>query len=209
MMSDKRTLPEVLKELMATKNVSADKLASATNVPYRFISALVEGNYRELPSKPYVRGYLAKIAAAIGADADDLLQSYSDSLELSSSGETDRLPTNRFALRPISVKLIAAAALIIVAGGVVALHFNDIVGLPEPEVNVPAATRSEILKVTGRVKAGDRLVLNGEVVYPRDDGYFEKDIFLTPGLNTLEFSVKRFLGRETKLTKQVFYETTP
>ena len=76
---------------------------------------------------------------------------------------------------------------------------------------MPESTTEETIIVSGNVKSGDTLTLNDEVIYPDGEGFFEKRVQLEPGLNTLEFRVKRYLGRESSLTKQVFYnpEITP
>ena len=65
---------------------------------------------------------------------------------------------------------------------------------------------SQIVNVTGQVNPGDTLTLNNEVIYPDKSGRFEKEIQLESGLNTLEFRVKRYLGRETTVVKQVLYQ---
>ncbi len=209
-MSDKKTLPELLKDLITARGTSADKLALSTNIPRRFINSLLEGEYRGLPSKPYIRGYLIKIASALEVDPDVLLQSYGASTDLPSSGKKDNLPVNRFALKSLNKNrgLVAAAAIIILLIGVLAFRFNDIIGAPQITVNVPETTVVNPLHVTGKVKPGDQITINSEVVYPADDGSFEKDVLLERGPNTIEFDVKRFLGRETKVVKRVIYQPT-
>ena len=62
------------------------------------------------------------------------------------------------------------------------------------------------ITVSGNVEVRDTLTLNGEVIYPNEEGFFEKRVQLEPGLNTLEFKVKRYLGQESSLIKQVFYQ---
>jgi hypothetical protein len=213
-MNEKKTLQELLKELIAARGLSIDKLATSSNIPSRFIDLLIEGKYKELPSKPYIRGYLIKIASILEVDPEILLESYNPSLELPSSGKTDRLPVNRFALKPINRGLITAVVIIVILGGIIAFRFNDIIGTPNLQVDIPCiitqdrcTTQDQTIKVKGEVKPGDSVVLNSEAIYPASDGTFEKDVLLNPGPNTLQFSVKRFLGRETDLMKSVFYDT--
>ena len=52
----------------------------------------------------------------------------------------------------------------------------------------------------------DQLTLNGERLYPDKDGKFEKSIQLQSGFNTLTFSIKKLLGKEYIINKQVFYK---
>ncbi len=207
-MSDKKPLPELLKDLLTARGFTAEKLSAVTNIPRRFINSLLEESYRDLPSKPYIRGYLMKIAAALEIEPETLLQSYSAATEIPTSGKKDSLPVNRFAMKPVSRNILAACAILILIAGVLIFRFNDIIGSPQIEVNVPGITQTNPLRVTGKIKPSDRLTVNGEMVYPADDGTFSKDVSLDSGPNTIEFDIKRFLGRETKVMKQVIYQPT-
>ena len=210
-MNERKNLQELLKELIAARGLNVDKLATSSNIPSRFISLLVEGKFKDLPSKPYVRGYLIKIAPILGVDSEVLLESYNSSVGLPSSGEKDHLPINRFALKPMNRGLIIAVAIIVILGGILIFRFNDIIGTPWIQISIPSTTTSQTIQVNGEVKPGDSVTLNSQAIYPLSDGTFQTEVLLTPGINTLQFSVKRFLGRETDLTKQINYvaSTTP
>jgi len=205
-MDEVEDIVEVLKKLMKSKGVSAARLASLTDVPSRFIDAILEGNFDQLPSQPYIRGYLFKISTALGAENDHLWQIFRSSVEALSSGEHDRLPINRFALQKMSRPMMIWILVGVVAFLLISLNFNRILGKPSIDVTVPDTTEESVATVTGTINPDDQLTLNGEIIYTNDIGGFEKQVQLEPGLNTLEFKVKRYLGRETKLIKQVFYQ---
>ena len=202
-------LPELLLQLMQEKGVTVEKLTFVTNIPHRFVAALLAGEFKKLPAKPYVRGYLLKIAAALNVEAPVLIRAYKESTELKSSGEADRLPVNRFAIQKLNKNFIIIFLILLLVGGFLTWRINDILGTPSLGVNLPEdtfSTQAEMLKISGEISPGDKLTLNQEIVYTDDAGKFEKEISLLPGLNTFEFSVKRFLGRETRVVRQVFYE---
>ena len=194
---------------MEERGINPEKLSYVTNIPTRFITALLGGNFKELPAKPYVRGYLIKIAVVLGIEEEVIMEAYRESTEIRSSGGKDRLPMNRFAIQKINknfiVGTVIALGLIIFLG----LRINDIMGTPTLQVNLPEnpySTTDQTLKITGRMSAKDKLTLNQEIVYTNQDGTFQKDVTLSPGLNTFEFNATRFLGRETKIVRQVVYE---
>lgn len=202
-------IAELLRELLKERGINPEKLSYATNVPIRFIAALLEDNFKDLPAKPYVRGYLIKIAAVLGIEDEVIMAAYRESTEIRSSGGKDRLPMNRFAIQKINKNFIVGG--LIIAGLLIFLSFriNDIIGKPTLQVNLPEdpfSTSEQIIKITGKVSTGDELTLNQEIVYTNPDGTFEKDVTLSPGLNTLEFKATRFLGRETKIVRQIVYE---
>ncbi len=194
---------------MEERGVSVEKLSLMTNIPHRFIVSLLEGDFKRLPAKPYVRGYLLKVATALNVDSAFILKTYKDTTEIKSSGEEDRLPTNRFAIQKINKNFIIVLLILIVVVGFIAIRVKDILGTPTLEVSLSHEifiTQERTIKVIGNVNPKDRLTLNQEIVYTDDAGRFEKEINLSPGLNTLEFEAKRFLGKQTKVVRQVFYE---
>ena len=51
-----RNITELLNEFMKERNVTADRLADTTDIPKRFIVSLMDGDFDQLPARPYVRG---------------------------------------------------------------------------------------------------------------------------------------------------------
>lgn len=199
-------IEDLLASVMKEHRVTVEILASATDIPKRFIDSLVRGDFENLPAKPYVRGYLFKIATALKIDQNALWQSYKNSTGISSSGERDRLPSNRFAFKKIRASRLVTIFLVMVVLAFLGFRYNDILGKPMIEVNVPEFATEETITVTGNIRPGDTLTLNDEVIYPDEDGYFEKRVQLQPLQNRLRFVAKRYLGRETVLEEQVFYQ---
>lgn len=193
---------------MEAKGLDVGKLADLTDVPQRFITSLIGGDFKHLPSEPYIRGYLFKIAGVLDADPHFLWRTFRQSADIRSSGPADALPTNRFSLKKVSSKklwiFLTVLALLVFLG----FRLNSILGKPSLEVTLPETTTNQIISVSGRVASGDTLTLNNEVIYSNEEGHFVKEVQLEPGLNTLEFKVKRRLGRETRVMKQVFYQPT-
>jgi len=60
--------------------------------------------------------------------------------------------------------------------------------------------------IEGKIDPRDSLELNGEPIYPDSTGSFSEQVPLEQGINTFEFKIKRFLGRETKIQRQIIYE---
>jgi cytoskeletal protein RodZ len=191
---------------MESKGMDAGKLSDLTDVPQRFIVSLVDGDFKNLPSEPYIRGYLFKVAGVLDADPNFLWRSFRQSSEIHSSGSADLLPANRFSLQRISSKKVWIVLVVLIVLGFLGFRVDSILGMPTLHVTLPETTTSQTINVTGKVNPGDTLTLNNEVVYPDKSGQFEKEVHLETGLNTLEFRAKRFLGRETKIVKQVLYQ---
>jgi cytoskeletal protein RodZ len=209
-MDEKTSITDVLEELMEAKGINVDRLSQATDIPRRFIESLVAGKFNDLPAKPYVRGYLFKIAGVLDVNPGFLWRSYRNTTDVLSSGNLDRLPTNRFAIKRVKPSRVVGILFIILILSLIGFRFNEILGKPTLELEgIPESTPNSSIVVIGKVRVpSDTVTLNGEVIYPDESGRFEKEVQLQSGPNPyiLEFTAKRYLGREIKIVKQVFYQ---
>ncbi len=203
-------LKDLLKEHMELKGLSVKKVSESTGIPERYMEALVEGKNNNLPPAPYVRGYINKLAHILDFDKETIWRLYKEQAPLQSSGAWDKLPSNRFAIQSINKKwlIIGLGATFLVF--YLSTNVYQILRNPNLEVTYPAIessiseTSSIILK--GNVDSSNTLTINGEEVFVDKDGHFIKEQILQPGLNTIEFMVKKFLGKEYKVIRQVIYQ---
>jgi len=208
---DGRTLRETLHEQMESRSITIPKLAGLTNVPDRFITAIIEGNPNKLPAPPYVRGYLSKIASTLNLDGEVLWELYTKEYTLLRSGAGDTLPINRFAVKAISKTKIVLAVLGIALIVYLGFQAKNLLGVPPLTISNPASsetfyTNQSSIVVSGSMNPRDKLFINGENVVPKQDGSFEKEVALDPNLNTVEFKISRFLGREKIERRQILYQ---
>ncbi len=212
-----KNLKELLNEAIDTRNLDVKKLAELTDVPVHYLSALAEGEMSKLPAAPYVRGYLVKIAEILKIDGEALLRAYKQEISLwpvKTSGPQDKLPTNRFAFKVFGKKSIFIGGVVLIIAIILLLWrfdgFFGFFGTPQIDITNPETesliVNADSIKLSGKVNPSDKLTINNEEILPQLDGQFEKDFSLQVGVNTIEFKVKRFLGKETNVVKQVIYQ---
>jgi hypothetical protein len=204
------TVKELLEDILREKKMTVARLAEATDIPERYVIMLVEGEQKGLPPAPYVRGYLMRIAGALGVEGQVLWQAYRKQLQPKTSGENDTMPTNRFALKRLNrKKIIGIAGILIVMIGV-AVWTKTLLGTGEIDIKNPSQESTVMnepsIDLQGKINPSDRLTINNEDVAIDKGGYFEKKFSLEPGINSVEFKVKRLLGRETTIVKQIIYQ---
>ena len=195
--------------------MDAKKLSELTDIPVHYLAALSDGDFTKLPAVPYVRGYLIKVAEALRVNADLLLRAYKQEVSfraLKTSGSADKLPSNRFALETPSRKrtfIIIGIILVLVVVYFI-WQIDDFLGTPQIQIFSPAAdnfiVNSPAIKLSGEVNSKDKLTVNNEEILVEKSGQFQKDFSLQPGINTIEFKTKRFLGKEVKVIRQVIYQ---
>jgi|SRR3989344_992569 len=207
---NKKTFGEALAEAISARGLSIGKIAELSGVPERFVEALRTGNYNRLPPAPYIKGYLNKISAVIGSDQEELWVLYKIDNPVRTSGRDDRLPVNRFYLKKVNKRKIALGIVTLAVLSFVVWRFDSIVGQPSIDIRNPSAAtlvvNTDTIRVDGFIKSSDKLSINNEDVGVGGDGHFEKEVRLDPGMNTIDFRVKRFLGREADVIKKIIYQ---
>mgnify|MGYP000123683166 CR=1 FL=1 len=208
-MNDNKSFQEALKDAISFKGMDIERLAEITGVPKNYLAAFVSGDFKKLPPPPYVRGYLMKVSAALGIDADYLWNIYKKEITLGIK-RSDKLPINRFAPqrknRKKTIMLIVLFFVIIY----LVFRIDDIVGIPKIEIIRPAEsgeiTNEQSVKLSGNLNNFfDKLTINNEEVPVEKNGNFEKEYQLQPGANKIEFKVKRFLGKEIKVEREIIF----
>jgi len=208
-------LREILDRVAELRGLDLKKISELTDIPIHYLTALANGDFEKLPAAPYVRGYLTKIAEALRIDKDLLLKTYKQEVSfrsLKASGAEDKLPSNRFTFKSSHRKrvLLAVGLTAVLVIAFIIWRADDFLGKPRIEIISPAAdnliVNTPSIKLAGKVNRNDKLTIYGEEILAAEDGTFEKEFFLQPGLNRIEFKVERFLGGETTMVRQVIYQ---
>lgn len=203
------SLKELLREHIELKGLSPKKIAEMTGIPDRYIEMLLQGDTSKLPPSPYVHGYIAKLSGILNFEKETMWRLYQKESSLTKSGREDRLPNNRFAVRGISrgwaVASFVLAACLMFGGYAV----YGIVSPPELVITVPASEGSTVAQETillqGRTDPAYVVTVNGSEAYVGKDGLFQKEIRLQEGINSVEFIVRKFLGKEARVVRNIVY----
>jgi cytoskeletal protein RodZ len=211
-MEIEKNLQEIFDEAMKQKNISYEKLAILTNIPEKYIVALQNIDIKNLPAFPYVRGYLKKICGTLGLNFEEMWKRYKNELNHKTSGAFDKLPSNRFAIRKINRKNVAFAVTAAILLVFLTLNFNNFFGKPLLTITFPSQALStssnSSIDLTGAVNPSDKLTINNKEVIADSRGNFQSTYELQPGLNTIEFKVKKIMGAENSETRQIILEAT-
>lgn len=211
---ESKNLKEILNEAMEFRDLDAKGLSELTDIPVHYLSALLNGELSKLPAGPYVRGYLKRIADALKIDDDSLMRAYKQEAliwPVKTSGGQDRLPPNRFAFKIFGRKLVIIAGIILFLIIIFLIwRFGNFFGTPKLEVFSPSkdnlVVNSSFIELSGEINPQDKLVINNEELLADASGQFKKNFSLQVGINTIDFKVKRFLGKEVDVVRQVIYQ---
>ncbi len=70
-----------LKHERELRGVSLEEISGVTNIPLRFLKALEENSFDELPGEVFIKGYIRSYANIIGSDFEEMLNIYKECVE--------------------------------------------------------------------------------------------------------------------------------
>lgn len=96
------------------RGVPLEEISGTTKIHIRFLRALEENSFDELPGEVFIKGYIRSYANTIGSDVEEMLNIYKESVELR---DQKNLPqeTSSFSTQPKT--LLAYGLLILVVAG--------------------------------------------------------------------------------------------
>ncbi len=65
-----------LKEIREEKGISLEEVAEKTKIPLRFLQAIENGRWEELPEEVYLRGFIKTYAEVLGLDGKKFVDNY-------------------------------------------------------------------------------------------------------------------------------------
>ena len=155
-----------LKRERELRGVPLEKISATTKIHIRFLQALENNQFDELPGKVFVKGYIRSFAKIIGSDEDEMLNAYDDTMEkLSSTNGENKNFQVADKLSIVKKSLIGSALTIIFIVGVgwganILIHkfsgsskesssavskpdFKEIEKLPEKKLSAPVIEMEE------------------------------------------------------------------
>ncbi len=196
------------------KGLSLKKLSEISGIALKHLENLNSGNLDALPPAPYIRGYLKKISEILEFDPEPWWQDLRREGEIVTSGNKDSLPQNRFAKKVANRKNWPIILIILIILAYFGFRSSKIFGRPEITTTYPPSEEVLIIQtkditLQGNLRGGDKVMINGEATPINQDGSWQKTISLDPGPNIIEIAAKKFLGQETKITRNIIYEPHP
>jgi cytoskeleton protein RodZ len=146
---------EHLKREREMRGVSLEEISAVTRISTRFLDALENGRWEQLPGGAFNRGFIRATARFLGLDEDSMVSEYA--LETGNSGESHGNATASTALprdwRPLIVAIgMVVVVVLVIAASLFAYHRhrlraadrsqNEPAAVQTPEAPIPAPPAS-------------------------------------------------------------------
>ncbi|MFA7662963.1 MAG: helix-turn-helix domain-containing protein [Patescibacteria group bacterium] len=186
-------------------------VAEKINISVSYLKALENNKYSDLPGKVYAINFLKKYADFLGFNGSEMMSKFeqeSDIFYNTSLSKKSKSLSDKFEITPKKIKLFTI--LIIILAVVTYLIFLIYQTLSSPELIINYPSQEMILidpNVTfyGTTDVGAEVKINGSEVFVNDDGKFEHQIYLVPGLNEISVAAKKKHSPENLIIHKIMY----
>jgi transcriptional regulator with XRE-family HTH domain len=202
-----------LKELRKNKNVTLDMLAKKTKLSKKYLKALEECRFDDLPQALiYQKNFLKSYVTALGLDPEPFLKQYTE--EEITKKEINSHPRKEikqypFSNLPLLIKSIGIALIVISVTFYLGLQVKNILEPPPLTIYSPKdgfITSEHAVTVQGKTKKENTITINGQHIVNNENGEFKEDISLNPGLNNIIITAQKKHGKTTKDTRHVIFK---
>ncbi len=214
--SNPLNLGQQLSECRQAAGLDLAEVSRQINVSVRYLAAIENGQYDELPGEVYAKNFLRTYAKFLGRDCADCWQQYQSEHKLFRKTKIDQSadfskPVKRISkfhllVTPRIIRTILVLLLVVVCLGYLGFKVKAIVTPPQLVVTQPAdnlVTEEKFIEIVGQVEPQATLAINGQQVLIDQDSRFAETIDLQPGVNIIEITAEKRHGKQTKIYRQV------
>ncbi|MFH1286707.1 MAG: helix-turn-helix domain-containing protein [Candidatus Magasanikbacteria bacterium] len=201
---------ERLKQARKDAGISLYTIAGRTKLDRRYIEAIEDGQFDELPdAKVYRKNFIKRYLRAIGVDPKPYIAQFLT--EEHSGEESIGFPTKvisqvRFSNLPFVMKYLGVTLVVAMFLSYLGFQVQNILEPPTLAIQSPRngfVTAEGNITVKGKTNPEVRVQVNGKEITSNHVGEFEQNIDLSPGINELSISAIKKHGKTTTETRYV------
>ncbi|USN53488.1 MAG: helix-turn-helix domain-containing protein [Candidatus Nomurabacteria bacterium] len=206
------TLGERLKSHRLEQGWEIFDVAESTHIAQKYIQALEEGAYGQLPGEVYIRNFLRQYANFLRVSPDDVISSYEKERGLVKHllNKDKKFVQRHVDVKPVftprRLRILGFTTIVVVVLAYLVVQAWSIIRAPELVVDSPEpqlTTIERTIKVGGMTEAESEVTINGQRVLIDTEGRFSELIDLHEGLNTIQVVAKKKRSQASTITRQV------
>lgn len=210
-----RTLGSILKGARSKANVTLEEAEVQTRIRLKYLEALENGHYQQLPAEAYNIGFVRTYAEFLKLNPEKIIRLYRE------ERSQKRLSShNEFSFAPIKVsdwhflitpKVLGIVGAVLLFGGVltyIVIQLNEFTRPPQISLNGISdefTTDKDTLTINGTTTEGSVVFMNNEPVLVSPSGKFNQEVQLSPGVNKIIVAAKSRAGKESQYQVSALY----
>jgi len=197
-----------LKRTREEKKITLQKAARELKIGRNYLEHIEAGEFDRLPEGIYRKKIFQEDADYLGVNYKGFLK------ELNTlSRQTDKSQLfsyqrvkSRYLLFPKIIKNLAIALVFLACLFYLGSRVKEIFAPPELVIDNPKdnlVTEDNSIAVIGTTEPEAEVSVNGELILINENGFFQKEIYLKDGVNTITITAKKKHSRNNTATRQV------
>lgn len=206
-----QTLGSIFKSKRTEKKLTIEDVEKSTKIRKKYIQAIEEGDYDNLPPAAFTRGFIKNYSDYLGLNSATLSALYRrefDELKdkrLLPKGMSTFSGENFFRITPTKVTIVLLAVIALGFIGYLFSQYNNLAGAPPLIILKPsenAVLTAKEIEVLGKTDV-DAVVKINEQVVNNNNGSFSQILQLSDGINTIVISSVARNGKVSKVERHV------
>jgi cytoskeletal protein RodZ len=208
------SLGALLKTLRQKRKMSLEQASKRLKISTHRLKLIENDNLTHLPAPVYIRGYLKQYAVLFKFKEDVLLAKFENQLTNSKNIDLElhkpifQINPQKGIFRFRSLLALILAVFFVFTIGYIFWQVSAAFSPPEIILTSPTddlALNQASVMVSGHTEINVDLTINGQTVYPNEEGYFDQEISLKEGLNIIQVRVVNGMGKISSITRKVLY----
>ena len=203
---------EKLRQARRFKNLKLEDVAKKINISAKYLNALEEENYENLPSGLYRKNFLKEYASYLDLNNSELIKQLAENVETNSLNNPFSqkiVKKSRFLVFPKIIRNSLIALGVFICFLYLFLYFQKTISAPklivtQPEKNILIKETS--IDIKGETEKEAEVKINGELVLNNNNGLFFQTVNLKKGLNTIIIEAQKKYSRANSVTRQILVE---
>jgi cytoskeletal protein RodZ len=204
-----RKISDILKESREEKKLTLADVEATTHIKRRFLVAIEEGRFRDLPSESYAMGFVKSYAQYLDIPTTRAVALFKreyagDKQEVIPEFRKKQHTYKKTKIFDSRFMLIGFAAALII--GYIALQYKSFILGPELVVTSPqngSEIRSSIVEIRGKTDPYATVLIDNDDTYVSIDGTFKKSIYVFSGEKKISVVAKNRFGKMSQQTVTV------
>jgi len=222
-----KTMGQIFQAARKKRRINLEQVESETKVSMKYLQAIEHNDFKILPADVYVIRYIERYANFIGLNPKKMVERYKHEAKIykefgifkieqkEKKSVIKPLASKKWLNTPsfiVTPKLVVGTIVVLIVVGILSYILYQVKSFAAaPPLNIESPRTEEVIKsdrvkVIGNTDLGAEIAINNEFVPTGNDGHFESDIKLEPGINTLEIISKNKNSKVTRRIMRVFAE---
>jgi cytoskeletal protein RodZ len=205
-----------VKKIREKQEISLEEVSKNIDVNIKYLLAIENGKYEELPKGIYSKIFFKKYINFLGINHKNIVNDF-----VREQNRNQKFESNIFFNKVVNWKNLLSLPkvirnliiffIIIICLVYLLFYFKNVIAPPHLKVNYPQENQvvnNFLLNVSGETEPESEVKINNQLTIIDDDGNFSEDIYLKSGVNTIAITAKKKHSQESSIIRQVLVEVS-